>query len=58
MMLKSVKIANQAFLYRYASQVRPFSTAPLKTEVLIVGGGATGGSIACALSQSDYFDKH
>jgi NADH dehydrogenase FAD-containing subunit len=26
-----------------------------KTEVLIVGGGIAGASLACALSQSDYF---
>ena len=26
-----------------------------KTEVLIVGGGIAGASLACALSQSEYF---
>lgn len=26
-----------------------------KTDVLIVGGGITGASLACALSQSEFF---
>ena len=34
-----------------------FSTAIKKTEVLIVGGGAAGGSLACLLSQSPYFKR-
>mmetsp|Transcript_18066 Transcript_18066/g.30822 ORF Transcript_18066/g.30822 Transcript_18066/m.30822 type:complete len:94 (-) Transcript_18066:1236-1517(-) len=29
----------------------------MKTDVLIVGGGASGGSLACALSSSPYFQR-
>ena len=40
---------------------RNFSTINntlLKTDVLIVGGGAAGGSLACALSQSPFFHRN
>ena len=36
---------------------RNFSTAVKKTDVLIVGGGAAGGSLACILSQSPFFKR-
>jgi NADH dehydrogenase FAD-containing subunit len=48
--------ANQLILARACFSTSNTDKQVKKTEVLIVGGGITGASLACALSQSEYFN--
>ena len=48
--------ANQHILSRACFSTSNTDKTVKRTEVLIVGGGITGASLACALSQSEYFN--
>ena len=56
--IKNLKPYSKYFIYQ--SKLQRFSqdnkqNNTLETDVLIVGGGITGTSLACSLAESDFF---